>query len=289
MRNGERSTRATPAPPATPQVGYELRAALRQPTVLCVEDDPEILDVLREYLTRQGFRVAAATNGVEAMFEAQRSLPEAMILDLFMPRLGGVGALDRIRRLVPEIVVVLISGHPQVLEMVTEAGVNVAGAFTKPLNLVAILGSLVEAGVIPQKRSETFSPEEARTELGGAPRRRVMVVDDDPDVREVLADYLRHKGYQVLEVESGEEALGQLPTFRPDVVLLDISMPGLSGMETLRRIKAAPQPTCVVMVSGQDDANMARQALGMVAADYIGKPVDFMYLDSVLQTQLLVG
>lgn len=152
MRNGERSTRATPAPPATPQVGYELRAALPQPTVLCVEDDPEILDVLREYLTSQGFRVAAATNGVEAMFEAQRSLPEAVILDLFMPRLGGVGALDRIRRLVPEIVVVLISGHPQVLEMVTEAGVNVAGAFTKPLNLVAILGSLVEAGVMPDKQ-----------------------------------------------------------------------------------------------------------------------------------------
>ena len=63
----------------------------RVPTILCVDDEPEILEVLKEYLTAQGFHVVTATNGVEAMFQTQRCLPKAVILDLFMPRLGGLG------------------------------------------------------------------------------------------------------------------------------------------------------------------------------------------------------
>ena len=170
------------------------------PTILCVDDDPEILEVLKEYLTGQGFHVVMAANGVEAMFQVQRCLPKAIILDLFMPRLGGLGALDRIRRLLPEIVPILISGHPGVLEMVTEAGINVAGAFEKPLDLVGILGALAQAGVFPPKKARVVATEAPPAKASASGRRRVVVVDDEPEFLAMLVEYLRGKGFEALGV-----------------------------------------------------------------------------------------
>lgn len=255
------------------------------PAILCVDDDPEVLDVLKEYLTGQGYGVVTAANGVEAMFQVQRHVPRAVLLDLFMPRLGGLGALDRIRRLVPGIVVILISGNPGALEMVSEAGVETAGAFAKPLDLTGILGALVQAGVLPEKKPAA----RPREEVAGPARKRVLVVDDEPEVRGMLVEYLQGKGFQALGAGDGEEALRRLPDFRPQVVLLDIMMPGLSGVETLRRIKDLAPPTCVVMVTANEDQEVARRTLALGAADYVTKPVDFSYLDSVLEAHALMG
>jgi len=260
----------------------------RMPTILCVDDDPDVLEVLREFFAGQGFHVVTATNGVEAMFQVQRCLPRAVILDLFMPRLGGLGALDRIRRLVPEIVIVLMSGVPNALEMISEAGVRVAGAFTKPLNLDQLLGTLVRSGVTPAKPPAAAAPR-ATTKKGQPPiRKRVLVVDDEPEDRATLAEYLQGKGFEALGVASGEEALRRIPEFRPQVVLLDIAMPRMTGVEALRRIKALPLQTAVIMVSGIEDMETARETLALGAADYVTKPVDFTYLDSVLENHFLM-
>ena len=260
----------------------------RVPTILCVDDDPEILDVLKEYFTSQGFRVVTAVNGVEAMFQVQRCLPQAVLLDLFMPRLGGLGALDRIKRMVPGIVVILISGNPGALEMVTEAGVGVAGAFAKPLDLVAILGALAQAGVLPPKQAPARPPEAAAAKPSPSGRRRILIVDDEPEIRELLVEYLQDKGFEALGARGGQEALGRIPEFRPHVVLLDIAMPRMTGVEALKRIKALPHQTVVIMVSGIEDQETARQTLALGAADYVTKPVDFQYLDSVLEVHLFL-
>ena len=80
------------------------------PSILCVDDDVDVLELLKEYFTEQGFVVLTATNGVEAFLQVKRWQPKAVILDLFMPRLGGIGALGRIKALNPDVVVILVSG-----------------------------------------------------------------------------------------------------------------------------------------------------------------------------------
>jgi DNA-binding response OmpR family regulator len=254
------------------------------PSILCVDDDVEILELLKEYFTLQGFVVLTATNGVEAFLQVKRWAPKAVILDLFMPRLGGIGALTRIRALNPDIAVILVSGMGNALEVVTEAGLSVAGAFVKPLYLEKLSETLTKSGVIaPVSFGDSAAPEQVRPT-----RARVLVVDDEPEFRSMLAEHLQGKGFDVLESKSGEDALAVLTEFAPHIVLLDVMMEGMGGVETLRRIKTKAPQTCVIMVTAVEDLGAARGALAVGAADYVTKPFTFQYLDSVLEVHMLM-
>ena len=255
------------------------------PSILCVDDDVDILELLKEYFTEQGFVVLTATNGVEAFLQVKRWQPKAVILDLFMPRLGGIGALGRIKQLNPEVVVILVSGMGNALELVTEAGLSVAGAFTKPLDLTMLSDTLARAGVVAPTAltAPGESPQPKRPV-----RARVLVVDDELEFRKVLAEYLEDRGFDVAEAQDGEEALDRVPDFHPHIVLMDVMMAGMGGVEALRRIKMTAPETCVIMVTAVEDIDSARGALALGASDYVTKPFSFQYLDSVLEVHMLM-
>ena len=256
------------------------------PSILCVDDDVDILELLKEYFTEQGFVVLTATNGVEAFLQVKRWQPKAVILDLFMPRLGGIGALGRIKSLNPDVVVILVSGMGNALELVTEAGLSVAGAFTKPLDLTQISETLARAGVVAPTALVAGASE------ANPPRRpvraRVLVVDDELEFRKVLVEYLEDRGFDVIDAQDGEEALDRVPDFHPHIVLMDVMMAGMGGVEALRRIKTIAPETCVIMVTAVEDIDSARGALALGASDYVTKPFSFQYLDSVLEVHMLM-
>jgi DNA-binding response OmpR family regulator len=249
------------------------------PRILCIDDEPEVLQILREYLTEHAFSVRTAMNGRDALAEAKRWTPRAVIVDLVMPRLGGLATIEQMREINPAVAVILMSGRADVLETASTPA-DVIGVFPKPLDLSGIHASLRRAGIdAARPASHVAGRASAR---GG--RRRILIVDDEVDVREVLAEYLEQRGFEVLRVGSGEEALEGVRREPPEIVLLDIAMPGLSGVDTLRGIRAASADTRVIMVSGIHDVETARRTLALGAADYVPKPVDFGYLDAVLAT-----
>lgn len=248
------------------------------PSVLCADDDPEVLEQLKEHFTLQGFIVLTASNGVEACLQVKRWAPKAVILDLLIPRLGGIGTLGRIRAFNPGIPVILISDTADALDLVKEAGLSVTGTFGKPLDLPAMSETLARAGVTAPAALAPSSSGRGRRQG----RARILVVDDEPEFREMLAEYLVGEGFEVLEADSGEAALPHVPSWGPDLVLLDLMMNGIGGLETLRRIKIIRPETCVIMVTAVDDLDVARSALAAGAADYVTKPFTFQYLDAVL-------
>ena len=252
------------------------------PSVLCVDDDPETLEKLKEHFTLEGFIVLTASNGVEACRQIKRWAPKAVILDLLIPRLGGIGTLARIRAFNPSIPVILVSDTADALDLVTEAGLNVTGAFAKPLDLVAISETLRRAGLTaPAAIAPPLS-----VQRGESGRARILLVDDEPHFREMLVEYLVGENFAVLEAASGEDALPHVTTWCPDLVLLDLMMPGIGGLETLRRIKIVRPETRVIMVTAVDDLEVARSALAAGAADYVTKPFTFQYLDAILDIHL---
>jgi signal transduction histidine kinase/CheY-like chemotaxis protein len=109
---------------------------------------------------------------------------------------------------------------------------------------------------------------------------RVLIVDDEPSVVEVFQEFLASQGYTLTLASSGEEAVRRLPELRPDVILTDLNLPGLSGLEVMRAAKSVDPEVCVVVVTGYASASTAIDALRQGAYDYVTKPFD---LDDVFQ------
>jgi DNA-binding response OmpR family regulator len=113
-------------------------------------------------------------------------------------------------------------------------------------------------------------------------RGKVLVIDDEPSIVELFTDYLNGQGFDVISAGGGEEGLDRLRLDSPDIILLDMRMPDLDGLETLRRIRKVNLRVPVLMVSGNDDIAAAKEAIALGAFDYTLKPVDFNYLARAL-------
>jgi len=116
--------------------------------------------------------------------------------------------------------------------------------------------------------------------------RKVLVVDDEPQAVELLEEFLTAKGYAVVGASGGEEALRRLKEERPHLMLLDIRMPVMGGLEVLRRAREIDREVGIVMVTAVNEESMGREALRMGAYDYITKPLDFDYLERVLWVKI---
>lgn len=116
---------------------------------------------------------------------------------------------------------------------------------------------------------------------------RILVVDDDPGVRELLQDFLRSRGYQVETAVDGPTTLEIARHDPPDLLLLDLMMPGMNGMEVLRQLPSTAKHTSVIVVTAVTEEDVGRAALDAGAVDYVTKPIDLAYLEQAISAVLL--
>ena len=121
------------------------------------------------------------------------------------------------------------------------------------------------------------------------PAARILVIDDNPHVVDILGRYLREEGYGVLGAVTSDEGLKLAILARPELVLLDIALPGTNGIELLKRIRSTNPTARVIMVTGNMDPALARKALELGALAYIDKPFDLAYLKRVIALALRDG
>ena len=269
--------------------------------VVIADDEEEIRDLLAEYLQTHGWETFRAANGLEALLHVKQQRPAAVVLDLNMPRLGGIDALKRIRAFDAAIAVVVVSANADDNMRSQAEALGAKAILDKPLDLAQLLAALggddraaapkaaaVEAPAASAVKAPAASAAKAPAKsapVGPPPRRRsVLVVDDDPDVRGVLEEFLALKGYHVRVSPDGAAAVRELAGTAPGVVLLDIEMPGLSGVDALPTIKAMAPATAVIMVSGTMNVELAKRALAAGAFDYVTKPVDLPRLLESIET-----
>jgi len=115
-------------------------------------------------------------------------------------------------------------------------------------------------------------------------RPKVLVVEDDADIRNILQIFLREKGFQVKVADCGPAALELLNEEPIDLILSDVRMPGMTGLELLRELKARDPEILLVLMSAYSSVADAVEAIQLGAADYVEKPIDFRRLERVLQT-----
>ncbi|AWV90182.1 response regulator [Bradymonas sediminis] len=183
-------------------------------TVLVIDDDPTMRDLLRRILEREGFVVATAASGSEGLLLAEELRPDLITLDVMMPSMDGWTLLSKLKAHDA------LAGIPIIMvTMVAESERGYAlGAdhyMVKPINrqrLVDILDGYRAAGP------------------GGG---QILLVEDDEPTRALLRRTLQSDGWQVVEADNGQVGLDTLDAFTPDLVLLDLMMPKMDGFEFL--------------------------------------------------------
>ena len=202
---------AAPAP-------AEVAAADGRATVLVVDDDASVRGLLTKTLEKEGYRVIAAGNGVEALALAREHRPQAITLDVLMPQMDGWGALKEFKadaglRDIPVIMVTVLNERGMAIPL------GAADFVTKPIDrqrLTAIL------------REHCASPSGAS----------ILVVEDDLPTREALCRSLASMGYTAHEAVNGRSGLDWLANHpAPSLILLDLMMPEMDGFEFLRELR----------------------------------------------------
>lgn len=147
-----------------------------------------------------------------------------------------------------------------------------------PFLMVRIRNHFKEMNKRPEERMALESFDE-----------KVMIVDDDPDICNLLSTFFEKKGIEVLVAPTGEQAILLMEAEKPRIVLLDVTMPGMDGVIALQRMRAINPQSSYVMITCVDDKGVAQEAIENGASDYILKPLDFEYLDLVVMTRLMMA
>jgi DNA-binding response OmpR family regulator len=117
---------------------------------------------------------------------------------------------------------------------------------------------------------------------------RILCVDDEPLVLKLMEAQLVPRGYEVFKAPNGATALKLVKEIRPQIVLLDIMMPGMSGIETLAEILKIDPKVGVIMVTAVVDDKIALQAVKLGAFDYVTKPINFDYLETAILVKYIM-
>ena len=121
------------------------------------------------------------------------------------------------------------------------------------------------------------------------PQKRILIVDDEKLVRWALNQKCAEFGYQTLEAENGEEALRALQNESVELVLLDVHLPDLSGIEVLEKLKQSGETRSIVMMTADPQLDDVKAALRLGAYDFVSKPINFEELNVTLQNALEAG
>jgi PAS domain S-box-containing protein len=242
-------------------------------SVLVIDDSATFRNEMREALESAGYRVTTCATGEDGLHSAVNQRPAAVIVDHGLPGIDGSTVVRRMRedavlRRTPCLVLTGSEDRTQEVRAL-EAGAD--GYVRKDENLTVLLARL--AAVLRSSSSPSV-PESQSSVLGP---KRVLAVDDSATYLEELASQLREDSYDVVQARSGEEALELAAAQIVDCILLDLIMPGLSGYETCRRIKAssALRDIPLLMLTGVADQQAMIEGINSGADDYIPKSSDF--------------
>lgn len=253
--------------------------------ILLVDDDGVARDALEVFLTRAGHSVITAADGGAGEQAFRRHSPDLVVLDRDLPVMSGSAVLAKIRA-ASAVPVVILTGHDAETDAERYLKAGATAFLSKGDGLLPALDEIdrvlgvKKAPAVPRPAPAPATPPRGKT------NGLVLLVDDDIPFKRALARLLSDDGYEVLQADDGERAVQLALVRRPDVAVLDISMPGLDGVAVLRELAPEMPGTGFIMLSGRDDGDVARACLEIGALDYLTKPADIEKLEGIIGTFL---
>ena len=253
--------------------------------ILVVEDSEPAIIQLTDILSRQGYQALVARNGKEALEQIEHTLPDAMILDLMMPEVDGFQVLKATRE-VPRTarlpVLILTAKHVSKEELSFLKGNNVHQLIQKgDINKDGLLAAVARM-VAPTQEKPAPQP---------SPRQRharpdtpvILIVEDNPDSRRAACALLSDD-YQIIEADNGQAGIAQARACHPDIILMDIAMPIMDGIQALQEIRRDETLRHIPVVAVTASAMRGDQETILAHGfdGYLSKPIDATLLKKIL-------
>ncbi len=254
--------------------------------ILVIDDDRMNCDLLQAVLARHGYEVHTATSGPEGLNLFRQHAPRVTILDLRMPEMDGLTVLKEIRAIDPHAPVIILGGGATEVQENQARALRVTDFVRKGLSLDVLVEGVNRVAQQPVSKPDA-SGSTAVTDPAVDTGETVLVVDDEQLVRDLLVQFLGLRGYRAFGVKDGSEALSMVDQEAPDLILLDLMLPGMSGVEVLRRLRGKNFAGAIIIITGSYDEELLQEAWSLAPQEVIGKPVDLEKLLAIIQLVLV--
>ncbi len=222
-------------------------------TILLVEDDDNLAQFMRLVLRKAGYQTTHVASSQEAMDAITEHLPNLILLDLHLPDGNGLEILQFLKDKYPEANVPVIVTTGQEIDQLSLSYPVLLDCFFKPLEISQLLACIEKAIV------KTTS-------------RRVLLVEDDEEARQVISAQLRSIDAICMEAHDGAEALAMTESFQPDLIILDVGLPKLNGFEVINALQKGPFALVPLLVySGQELNDKDRRKLSLGLTKHLNK------------------
>lgn len=234
--------------------------------ILLVDDNEEFLDSTKDVLDDEGYDIVTATSGEEGIELAGAQTFDVILMDIKMPGMNGVESFIEMKRRNPRVKVIMVTAY-SVEDLIRQAvDEGVFAVLNKPLDMDRLFRTIEEA---------------KRDGNGGL----VLAVDDDKEICNNFADILSERGYEITAAYDGEDAVTKAKMNIFDILLLDMNLPLLNGLEVYRSIKSIQPNIVTIIVSGyaQEMDSLIMQAMKENAHTFLRKPVDMGRMLSLVE------
>jgi signal transduction histidine kinase/CheY-like chemotaxis protein len=248
--------------------------------VLYIEDTPTSADIMSHYAADAHVHLTAHNTGIDAVSTAIALQPDVIFLDLLLPDISGWEVLSQLKshpetRNIPVVIASVID------ERARGMASGAADYLIKPISRQDFLRGLTRAA----RAKPTHSLSMPEINPNGS---LILLAEDNEANVETISDYLRAKGYQIAAAHNGAEAVAQAIAAHPALILMDVQMPGMDGLEATRRIRGNPAIAAIPIIALTALAMPGdrERCLSAGANDYLSKPIGLKKLVSIIQMYL---
>lgn len=252
--------------------------------ILIVDDERVFCDLLKALMKSHGHEVFTAYSGKEALEQFQQNRPHFTLLDLHMPEMDGIETLRQIRAIDQKAAVMILTawGTDDLEQQARQLGVT--DFLSKAISLDAIVASM-DRGLKPPEQA----PAAGKTAPPGIPETdAVFLVEGNADARNTFVRVLGQHGIVVREAKDGPTLLSMLEKERPPLIVLDMDLSGMKGLDVLRKMHEKNYTGGIIIMTAGQSEKLLKEALSLGSIDILGKPVDPERLMLAIQVGLVL-
>ena len=246
------------------------RSVHKNYTILVADDEAFLRKKLVLILREAGFRVEEAENGVAALTQVQIQRPDVILMDYLMPVMDGVEAIRHLRQdpLLRKIPILLLTTHQKINDVQRALDCDVNGYLAKPFDPMQVIEQV--KACLPAASSDGYHS----TNGHAASKKHILIADDYVLYRRKVALTLQHAGFHVDEADNGVMALKKAKERHPDLILMDVMMPVMGGLEAIQHIREEEslRHVPIIMLTTSVRLKDVPIALASGADAYISKP-----------------